>query len=69
MIVKNCYNMKNLYLVTLNSDTRILIVASEENVAGDYCLAVMHLGEWIEDIEFIAVVGGNFEEGEILKRF
>lgn len=61
--------MKNLYLVTLNSDTRILIVASEENVAGDYCLPVMRFGEWVESIEFIAVVGGDFEEGEILKRF
>ena len=61
--------MKNLYLVTLNSDTRILIVASEKNVAGDYCLPVMHFGEWVESIEFIAVVGGDFEEGEILKRF
>lgn len=61
--------MKNLYLVTLNSDTHILIVASEENVAGDYCLPVMHFGEWVESIEFIAVVGGDFEEGEILKRF
>lgn len=61
--------MKNLYLVTLNSDTRILIVASEENVVGDYCLPVMHFGEWVESIEFIAVVGGDFEEGEILKRF
>lgn len=61
--------MKNLYLVTLNSDTRILIVASDENVVGDYCLPVMHFGEWIESIEFIAVVGGDFVEGEILKRF
>lgn len=61
--------MKNLYLVTLNSDTRILIVASDENVAGDYCLPVMHFGEWFESIEFIAEVGGDFEEGEILKRF
>ena len=61
--------MKNLYLVTLNSDARILIVASDENVAGDYCLPVMNFGEWIESIEFIAVVGGDFEEGEILKRF
>ena len=61
--------MKNLYLVTLNSDAHILIVASEENVAGDYCLPVMHFGEWVESIEFIAVVGGDFEEGEILKRF
>ena len=61
--------MENLYLVTLNSDTHILIVASEENVAGDYCLPVMHFGEWVESIEFIAVVGGDFEEGEILKRF
>ena len=61
--------MKNLYLVTLNSDARILIVASDENVAGDYCLPVMNFGEWVESIEFIAVVGGDFEEGEILKRF
>ena len=61
--------MKNLYLATLNSGAHILIVASEENVAGDYCLPVMHFGEWVESIEFIAVVGGGFEEGEILKRF
>ena len=61
--------MINLYLVTLNSDIRILIVASDEFVAGDYCLPVMHFGEWIESIEFIAVVGGNYQEGEILKRF
>lgn len=61
--------MKNLYLVTLNSGAHILIVASEENVVGDYCLPVMHFGEWVESIEFIAVVGGDFEEGEILKRF
>lgn len=37
--------MKNLYLVTLNSDARILIVASEEDVVGDYCLPIMHFGE------------------------
>lgn len=61
--------MKNLYLVTLNSNEHILIVTSEEEIAGDYCLAVMRFGEWIESIEFIAVVGGDFEEGEILKRF
>ena len=61
--------MKNLYLVTLNSDARILIVASEKTVASDYCLLVMNFGEWVESIEFIAVVGGDFEEGEILKRF
>lgn len=61
--------MKNLYLVTLNSDTHILIVASEKTVASDYCLLVMNFGEWVESIEFIAVVGGDFEEGEILKRF
>ena len=61
--------MKNLYLVTLNSNEHILIVTAEEETAGDYCLPVMHFGEWIESIEFIAVVGGDFEEGEILKRF
>lgn len=61
--------MKNLYLVTLNSDTHILIVASEKNVAGDYCLPVMHFGEWVESIEFIAVVCGDYQEGEILKKF
>ena len=61
--------MKNLYLATLNSHTRILIVASDEFVAGDYCLPVMHFGEWFESIEFIAVVEGDFEEGEIIKKF
>ena len=61
--------MKNLYLVTLNSNEHILIVASEEEIAGDYCLPVMHFGEWIESIEFIAVVEGDFDEGEIIKKF
>lgn len=61
--------MKNLYLVTLNTDEHILIVASEEEIAGDYCLPVMHFGEWFESIEFIAVVEGDFEEGEIIKKF
>lgn len=61
--------MKNLYLVTLNSGAHILIVATEKNVAEDYCLPVMRFGEWIESIEFIAVVGGDYQEGEILKRF
>jgi hypothetical protein len=60
--------MKNLYLVTLNSDTHILIVASSEDVAGDCCLPIMHFGEWIERIEFISIVVGNYQEGEILKK-
>lgn len=60
--------MKNLYLATLNSDEHILIVASEENIARDYCLPAMSFGEWIESIEFIAVVDGDFQEGEILKK-
>ena len=61
--------MKNLYLATLNSNDYILIVASSEYIAGDYCLPVMHFGEWIESIEFIAVVGGDYQEGEIIKKF
>lgn len=62
--------MKNLYLVTLNSNDHILIAASSEDIAGDYCLPVMHFGEWIESVEFIAVVGGDYhEEDEIIKKF
>lgn len=61
--------MKNLYLVTLNSDEHILIVASDKESASDYCLSVMHFGEWIESVEFIAVVGGDYQEGEIIKKF
>lgn len=61
--------MKNLYLVTLNSDTRILIIASSKDIAEDYCLPIMDFGEWVESIEFIAVVGGDYQEGEILKKF
>lgn len=61
--------MKNLYLVTLNSDTHILIAASSKDVVGDYCLPIMHFGEWVESIEFISVVGGDYQEGEILKKF
>lgn len=61
--------MKNLYLVTLNSDTRILVTASNENAAGDCCWPIMHFGEWVESVEFIAVIGGDYQEGEILKKW
>ena len=61
--------MNNLYLVTLNSDEHILIVASDKELASDYCLPVMNFGEWVEDVEFIAVVGGDHQEGEIIKKF
>ena len=61
--------MKNLYLVTLNSGIYILVVASNRDVAGDYCLPIMNFGEWVESTEFIAVVGSDYSEGEILKKF
>ena len=62
--------MNNLYLVTLNSNTHILIVASSEEIAKDYCLPIMSFGEWFESIEFIVVVGDDYhEEGEIIKKF
>ena len=61
--------MNNLYLVTLNSNEHILIVASDKELASDYCLPVMNFGEWVEDVEFIAVVGGDYIEGEIIKKF
>lgn len=60
--------MKNLYLVTLNSNIHILIAASSKDIAEDYCLPIM-FGEWVESIEFIAVVGGDYQEGEIIKKF
>ena len=61
--------MNNLYLVTLTGDEHILIVASDKELASDYCLPVMNFGQWVEDIEFIAVVGGDYIEGEIIKKF
>lgn len=61
--------MKNIYLITLNSDEHILIVASDKEVASDYCLPIMNFGEWVESIEFIAVAGGDYQEGEIIKKF
>ena len=61
--------MKNIYLITLNSDEHILIVASDKELASDYCLPIMNFGECVESIEFIAVVGGDYQEGEILKKF
>lgn len=61
--------MKNIYLITLNSDEHILIVASDKELASVYCLPIMNFGEWVESIEFIAVVGGDYQEGEILKKF
>lgn len=61
--------MKNLYLVTLNSDEHILVVASEKEAAADYCLPVMNFGQWIESTVFIAVICGDYQEGEIIKKF
>lgn len=62
--------MENLYLVTLNSNTHILIAASSEDIAKDYCLPHMRFGEWFESIEFIVVIGDDYhEEGEIIKKF
>ena len=62
--------MNNLYLVTLNSNKHILIVASDKGLVSDYCLPIMRFGEWIEDIEFIVVVGDDYhEDGEIIKKF
>ena len=61
--------MNNLYLVTLNSSEHVLIIASDKESANDYCLPIMNFGEWVEDVEFIAVVGGDYQEGEIIKKF
>ena len=61
--------MKNLYLVTLNSDERVLIVALDKELASDYCLPIMNFGEWVESIEFIAIVVDDYQEGEIIKKF
>ena len=62
--------MENLYLVTLNSGIRILIAASTEDIAKEYCLPFIRCGEWFESIEFIVVIGDDYhEEGEIIKIF
>lgn len=57
----------NLYLVTLTGNDHVLIVSSDRELASDYCLPVMSFGQWVEKVEFISVVSGDYQEGEILK--
>ena len=59
----------NLYLVTLNGNDHVLIVSSNKELASDYCLPVMSFGQWVENVEFISAVSGDYQEGEILKKF
>lgn len=58
-----------LYLVTLNSDEHILIIAKNEESAKSYAFSVMEFGTWIKSVEFIAMVHDVYLEGEILKKF
>ena len=59
----------NLYLVTLTGNDHVLIVSSNKELASDYCLPAMSFGQWVESVEFISVVSGDYQEGEILKKF
>ena len=59
-----------LYLVTLNTDEHILIIAKNEESAKSYAFSVMEFGTWIESVEFIAIVQHDiYLEGGILKKF
>lgn len=61
--------MKNLYLLTLNDGTHVLVVASSKSIAEYYCSQVVSYCQYITNVELIGGIGGDYEEGEILKRF
>jgi hypothetical protein len=61
--------MKNLYLITLNDNTHVLIVASSKSIAEYYCLQIVSYCQYIKTVELIGGIGGDHEEGEILKKF
>lgn len=60
--------MKNLYLVYCNYG-KMLVAADNEENAKDIAYTGLDFGNCIDKVEFIAVVGGEYGIGKILKYF
>lgn len=60
--------MKNLYLVYCDYG-KMLVAADNEENAKDIARTGLNFGNWIDKVEFIAVVGGEYGIGKILKYF
>lgn len=60
--------MKNLYLVYCDYG-KMLVAADNEDFAKDIAYTGLDLGNCIDKVEFIAVVGGEYGIGKILKYF
>ena len=60
--------MKNLYLVYCDYG-KMLVAADNEENAKDITYTGLSFGQGIDKVEFIAVVGGEFGMGKILKYF
>jgi hypothetical protein len=60
--------MKNLYLVYCDYG-KMLVAADDEEKAEDIAYTGLDFGNCINKVEFIAVVGGEYGIGKILKYF
>lgn len=60
--------MKNLYLVYCDYG-KMLVAADNEEIAKDIACTGLFFGQCIDKVEFIAVVGGEYGMGKILKYF
>lgn len=60
--------MKNLYLVYCDYG-KMLVAADDEEIAKDIAFIGLDFGNCINKVEFIAVVGGEYGIGRILKYF
>lgn len=62
--------MKNLYLVyCCDYVGKMLVAADNEEIAKDIAYKELSFGQGIDEVEFVAVVGGEFGSGKILKYF
>ena len=62
--------MKNLYLIyCCDYVGKMLVAADNEEIAQDIACTGLSFGQSIDKVEFIAVVGGEYGIGKILKYF
>lgn len=60
--------MKNLYLIYCDYG-KMLVAADNEEIAKDIAYTGLGFGNCVDKVEFIAVVGGEYGIGKILKYF
>ena len=60
--------MKNLYLATTDDNsTHLLIVADSFSSALDVATDSVAFGQSIGEVDFICVVGGNYDSNQVIK--